>query len=206
MRDCRGLWRRFSILLLFGPLFGPFAWSAPSRAEPPLWEALRAGVAVALIRHAEAPGTGDPAGFKLDDCATQRNLSDAGRRQARRIGAALRENGIAGARVLSSRWCRCLETARLLELGPVEPFPPLDSFFSHPERGPAQTAALRESLRGPGNSLPRVLVTHQVNITAMTGVVPRSGEMIVVRPLANGEIQLMGRLEPGRERSERASE
>lgn len=198
MRDYRGLWRRFSILLLLGSL----AWSAPPRAEAPLWEALRAGDAVALIRHAEAPGTGDPAGFELDDCATQRNLSEAGRRQARRIGAAFRQNGIAGARVLSSRWCRCLETARLLELGPVEPFPPLDSFFSYPGRGPAQTAELRESLRGPGPGLPRVLVTHQVNITALTGMVPRSGEMVVVRPQADGEIRVMGRLEPGREEPE----
>ena len=191
-------WRGLSTILALAWLLG---WNTALRADEAqeaLWTALRAGDAVALIRHALAPGTGDPAGFKLEDCATQRNLSEEGRRQARRIGAAFRENGITSARVLSSRWCRCLETARLLELGPVEPFPPLDSFFNQPGRGPAQTAALRELLNRPHDGSPRVLVTHQVNITGLTGVVPRSGEMIVVQPTADGDMRVMGRLESGR--------
>jgi hypothetical protein len=101
--------------------------------------------------------------------------------------------------VLSSRWCRCLDTARLLDLGPVEPFPPLDSFFSYPERADAQMAALREFLSRPYAGPPRVLVTHQVNITALTNVMPRSGELIIVQPLTGGQVRVLGRLEPGEE-------
>lgn len=189
-----GLLRGFPIVLLVWLL----GWSASLRADEPLWEALRTGEAVALVRHALAPGTGDPAGFRLEDCATQRNLSDEGRRQARAIGAAFRQNGITAARVLSSRWCRCLETARLLDLGTVEPFSPLDSFFSNPERAVSQTAALREFLIRAATGPPRVLVTHQVNITELTGVVPGSGEMIVAQPTASGGIRVLGRLVPGK--------
>ncbi|MFO7576496.1 MAG: histidine phosphatase family protein [Pelovirga sp.] len=177
------------------------AWSPALHAddaEDALWRALRSGEAVALIRHALAPGTGDPSGFQLEDCATQRNLSEEGRRQARQIGTAFRENGITSAQVWSSRWCRCLETARLLELGPVEPTPSLDSFFNQPGRGPAQTATLRELLSRRHEGPPRVLVTHQVNITGLTGIVPGSGDMVVVRPTADGDLRVMGRLAPGR--------
>jgi 8-oxo-(d)GTP phosphatase len=102
---------------------------------------------VLLLRHALAPGTGDPSGFQLEDCATQRNLSDAGREQARALGDRLRAAGVAEARVYSSRWCRCLETARLLELGPVEPEPALDSFFQRRSEGPARTTSALERLR-----------------------------------------------------------
>lgn len=135
---------------------------------------------VALLRHALAPGTGDPPGFRLGDCATQRTLSEAGRVQARAIGAMLAGRGFAGARVLSSRWCRCLETARLLSLGPVEPEPALDSFFEDRAEGPARTRALREVLAARDPAAPLVLVTHQVNITALTGVVPASGETLIL--------------------------
>ena len=174
-------------------------FSAPAWAEETLWQALRSGAAVGLLRHALAPGGGDPAHFNVADCSTQRNLSEAGRQQARAIGAAFRRNGIATARVLSSRWCRCLDTARLLNLGPVEPFPPLDSFFSHPERAESQTEVLRVFLNRPYTGPPRVLVTHQVNITALTTIVPRSGELIIVQPLTEGPVRVLGRLELGGE-------
>jgi hypothetical protein len=82
------------------------------------WQALRSGAAVGLLRHALAPSVGDPAHLRLEDCATQRNLSEAGRKQARAIGAAFRRNGITSARVLCSRWCRCLETACLCQATP----------------------------------------------------------------------------------------
>lgn len=173
-------------------VFGSSAW-----ADESLWQALRSGEAVVVMRHALAPGGGDPSNFKLDDCTTQRNLSEEGRRQAREIGAAFRRNGITTAQVLASRWCRCLDTARLLDLGAVEPFPLLDSFFANRERGPQQTAELRKFLSQPHAGLPRVLVTHQVNITALTEVFPRSGEMIVVQLTGNGDVRVMGRLEPG---------
>ena len=99
--------------------------------------------------------------------------------------------------MLSSRWCRCLETARLLDLGPVEPFAPLDSFFADRERASPQTAALQAFLSRPYTGPPRVLVTHQVNITVLTNVVPRSGELIVAQPLADGRVRVIGRLELG---------
>lgn len=191
MHYFRGELRGSSILLLVGLLL----WSgSPVRADERLWAAIRAGDAVVLIRHALAPGVGDPSGFRLEDCATQRNLSEQGRRQARAIGATFRRNGVTAARVLSSRWCRCLETARLLDLGAVEPFPLLDSFFEDPGRADAQTAALRTFLDSPHAGPLRVLVTHQVNITALTGVMPHSGEMIVVQPVAGGGVRLVGRL------------
>ena len=88
------------------------------------WNALRAGGHVALMRHADAPGGfGDPPGFRVDDCATQRNLSAKGRADAERIGARLKSEGIAFEKILSSPWCRCIDTATLLELGPVEAEP-----------------------------------------------------------------------------------
>jgi broad specificity phosphatase PhoE len=163
--------------------------------EAALWAALRSGEAAALMRHALAPGTGDPAGLDIDDCGTQRNLSDRGRVQAAAIGQRWRANGIASARVYSSRWCRCLETARLLELGPVQPFDGLNSFFrdraAEPERSASVLALIREQTRRGGPSL--LLVTHQVNITALSGVFPDSGETIVVRP--NGtDLELLGRI------------
>lgn len=136
----------------------------------------------------------------------EQDLSETGRQQARAIGAAFRRNGITAARVLSSRWCRCLETARLLDLGPVEPFAPLDSFFADRERAAPQTAALRAFLSRPYTGPPRVLVTHQVNITALTNIVPQSGELIVVQPLADGGVRVIGRLESGGDPAEPGAE
>ncbi|NJM12392.1 MAG: histidine phosphatase family protein [Synechococcaceae cyanobacterium SM1_2_3] len=173
-----------------------FSFLSKAQADERLWAALRSGAAVAMIRHTVAPGIGDPDHFRLDDCATQRNLSAEGQRQAQAIGAAFRDNGIVAAQVLSSRWCRCLDTARLLDLGTVEPFPPLDSFFSTPERAASQTTELRERLRQDRAGQPLVLVTHQVNITALTGVVPGSGEMVVIRPATGGSVEVLGRLPP----------
>ncbi|PWC57046.1 phosphoglycerate mutase [Azospirillum sp. TSH7] len=140
---------------------------------------------VVLMRHAEAPGTGDPPDFKLDDCATQRNLGDGGRAQAARIGERLRQLGIAQARVLSSQWCRCLETARLLDLGPVKEMPALNSFFGRQEEEKDRTTQLRQFLADlPRDGKPVVLVTHQVTVTALTGIFPASGEAVLLR--ANG--------------------
>ncbi|WP_114377602.1 histidine phosphatase family protein [Elioraea thermophila] len=149
------------------------------RAAPFLGD-LRAGRAALLMRHALAPGTGDPPGFRLDDCATQRNLSERGRAQARAWGEALRTMGLERATVLSSAWCRCRETAELLGLGPVAHHPALDSFFADRAREAERTAALRSLLRDwRGGAL--VLVTHQVNITALTRLVPAQGGAVVVR-------------------------
>jgi broad specificity phosphatase PhoE len=153
---------------------------AAARADEAGWEALRQGRAAAIMRHAIAPGGGDPPGFRLGACETQRNLSDEGRAQARAIGEAFRARGISAATVLSSGWCRCLETAELLGLGPVAREPSLDSFFGDRSLGPGQTEALR-ALLAAWRGGPLVLVTHQVNITALTGVFPASGETVLVR-------------------------
>src|SRR5512141_654229 len=79
----------------------------PASAEDAVWDALRGGGKIVVLRHASTePGLGDPPGFRLDDCATQRNLSEAGRAEARRIEAAFVRRAVPVARVLSSRWCR----------------------------------------------------------------------------------------------------
>jgi len=160
--------------------------------EASLWKALRTPGHVALIRHALAPGIGDPAAFKLEDCSTQRNLSDAGRRQARRIGERFRDHGIYSARIYSSQWCRCLETARLLELGRVGELPALNSFFSQPELGGKQTRAIRAWLSAQPPSDLVIVVTHQVNITALTAIHPRAGEIVVARTSTQGELVTLG--------------
>lgn len=160
-----------------------------------LLDRLRGGGLVLLLRHARTePGTGDPPNFRHDDCSTQRNLDEAGRAQARTIGAWLREADVPVDRVLSSRWCRCRETAELLAMGPVEHLPALDSFFDDRNRRDAHRAGMLTFIRawrGPGNA---VLVTHQVNITAVADVFPRSGEMVVMAP--DPEPRLIGRLPP----------
>jgi 8-oxo-(d)GTP phosphatase len=147
---------------------------------------------VLLLRHALAPGTGDPSGFLLDDCSTQRNLSDAGREQARTLGDRLRDAGITEARVYSSRWCRCLETARLLALGPVEPLPALDSFFQQRSEGPARTEAVRAFLQELPPGWPVVLVTHQVNVSALTGEFTPSGGGVVAEVQSDGTLSILG--------------
>jgi broad specificity phosphatase PhoE len=169
------------------------AFSADSESD--LWGALKSGGHVALLRHALAPGTGDPPEFRLGQCTTQRNLSDEGRDQAREIGDRFRENGIYKARIYSSQWCRCLETATLLELGQAEHLAALNSFFRQYERRESQTKALLEWLGTQDLDLPIVLVTHQVNITALTGIYPDSGELVVVHRSNTGEIRVIGTIE-----------
>jgi len=195
----RGSWRLRAAAMVMGLL----AFTCPPAARAGdetdgaamAWAALRAGGAVALLRHASAPGTGDPPGFRLDDCATQRNLSAAGRAEAAAIGAAFRARGVHADAVYSSQWCRCLETARLLDLGPVTPFAPLNSFFENQGEEPERTAGVRALLAEPRTGT-IVLVTHQVNITALTGILPRSGETVVVRPRESGALDVTGRIPP----------
>jgi phosphohistidine phosphatase SixA len=163
-------------------------------AADDLWTQLATGGQVVLLRHAIAPGTGDPPTFKLGDCSTQRNLSDAGRQQARRIGAAFRRHGVNIDKVYTSQWCRCQDTAELLKLGPVEPLPLLNSFFDNRSAGKAQTAALEEFLTTKFFAGVVILVTHQVNITALTDIFPSSGEAVVVEVPESKNIRVLGRL------------
>ncbi len=152
--------------------------------EAAAWTALSTG-GIVLFRHATAPGFGDPKGFRLGDCATQRNLDAVGQAEARRIGAAFRTRGVAVGKVLTSQWCRARETAELAFPGRIEDAPAFNSFFGDRASAPGQTRAAREILkawRGPGAL---VVTTHQVNIQALAGRTTRSGEGIVL--IADGD-------------------
>jgi len=158
------------------------------------WAALAAGGHVLIVRHAQTvAGVGDPPDFRIDDCATQRNLSEAGRAQSRAMGERLAAAGVRVDEVLSSAWCRCLETARLA-FGRATPFPPLDSFFESRALEPQRTAELRERVRSWRGSGTLVLVTHQVNITALTGQVPAMGEALVLAPGGPAGFTVVGRI------------
>lgn len=151
---------------------------------------------VVLYRHALAPGGGDPPGFQLGDCSTQRNLSEVGRDQARRIGESLRQRlgPVPIGAVWASPWCRTLETARLaFPTATPQPQGAFASFFERPEQEASQLAEARRLLndwRGPGVL---VVVTHQVNVTGLSGVYPASGEGVALRPRA-GQLDVLGRL------------
>jgi broad specificity phosphatase PhoE len=160
------------------------------------WAALVNGGHVALIRHGSAPpgSGGDPPGFRIDDCKTQRNLDEVGREQARALGEAFRRRGVRVDRLVSSPWCRCLDTARLMAVGSVE-----SSWALVPDRDPAIPVRLRElkdlvsAWRGPGTL---VLVTHGFTIRALVGIVPAQAEIVVLRstPGADSNPQVVGRI------------
>lgn len=136
---------------------------------------------VLIVRHALAPGTGDPGNFKIDDCSTQRNLDARGREQAIEMGNWLRSQGVDRARVYSSQWCRCKDTAELLKLGPVKELPALNSFFQRWEDKDSNMQSLRSFLSGlPVDKTLTILVSHQVTISALTGVYPRSGTCVML--------------------------
>ena len=189
---------RRSITLTFFLLFVSLpGFASADTADSDVWQALAGGGHVAMIRHARAPGTGDPAGFRIGECSTQRNLDSGGRDQARAIGDAFRANGITAAKVYTSQWCRCRETAELLGIGTPEDLTPLNSFFGERAQGPGQTEALRDWLAGQtgagqADAGPLVLVTNQVNITAFTGIYPSSGEMVVFRLTPDGKPAVIG--------------
>lgn len=170
--------------------------TASDRGKVAHWQALKAGTAFAIMRHAIAPGTGDPANFKLDDCSTQRNLSDGGREQARRAGQLFRSNGIDDAFIRSSQWCRCRETAMLLGIGKARDLPSLNSFFEAYERRAEQTRQLKSWLQTRPAGKPLILVTHQVNISALTGTGTRSGEILIVQATSGNRYAVLGRIVP----------
>ena len=190
MNGCRrDLLRAASLLAIAGR-------ATAAATDDQAWRVLAAGGCAVLLRHAPTvPGIGDPPGFRLDDCATQRNLSEAGRNEARRFGAEFARRGIAVDEVLSSRWCRCIETARLaFPRHEVRAFEPLDSFFADGSTRSAQTEALREYLSQQRPLRRIVLVTHQVNISALTGEATAMGEALLVRLGRSGAGEVLGRL------------
>jgi broad specificity phosphatase PhoE len=178
---------RLALVLVLALLSVPGAASA----DEAIWALLKSGGQVVIMRHAATvPTVPDTLGT---GCSSQRNLSEAGREDARRIGAAFRAHDIAVEDVRASVWCRCMDTARLA-FGTVTNWPALDSIFRDRSREAAQTREVRELIRGhSGGTL--VLVTHQVNITALTGLFPDEGEMLVLTPRGEGFV-VAGRIKP----------
>ncbi len=146
-----------------------------------IWQDVKSGTNLIILRHALAPGTGDPEHFELNRCDTQRNLSTAGLQQAQRIGRKLKDHGIKNAAVYTSQWCRCIDTAEALDLGKPQALSTLNSFYATPQAGPAQIAQLKQWLSDMEPQGAVVLVTHQVVITALTGAYPQSGEAIIFK-------------------------
>ena len=184
---------RFAIFaLLLG--FSSTAEVAGADEAADAWKALRAGGHVALMRHADAPGgAGDPPGFRVDDCTTQRNLSEKGRADAAKIGVRLKQEGIAFGKILSSPWCRCKDTATLLNLGTVEEeatFGNVVVLRDQTEGLIGGARALIAKWKGPSNLL---VMTHGANIAGLTTIWPASGEIVVVRG-GSGSAEPVGRL------------
>ena len=175
-------------------------WSAMAKAntadyeEKAAWLALRNG-GIALLRHADAPGYGDPPGFSLTDCGTQRNLGELGRAQAVRIGERFRQQKVKVGKVLASQWCRTTETAQAAFPGQVEPAAVFNSFFQDRSQAKPQTDMAQALLLTWNGTSALVVVTHQVNITALSDIVPASGEGVVLRRVGQ-ELRVVGRIRP----------
>ena len=156
-----------------------------------LAERLKGPNHVLLMRHAYAPGVGDPPGYSLDKCESQRILNDEGKQQSVRIGQWLRAQGVAKADVYASIWCRCRQTAERLALGPITIEPSLASFFDTPEQAAAQNKRLQDfvavSLKSKGDRA-LILVTHHVNIREFMGKDIGSGDMVLARVNAQGKV------------------
>jgi phosphohistidine phosphatase SixA len=162
-------------------------------ASEQIWALLKSGGHAVLMRHAvTTPGAGDPPGMRLDDCRSQRNLTDEGRRHARQIGEAFRARGIAIERVLTSPWCRCRETAQLA-FGAAEVSPALGNLYCRPEQRAPQVRELTAIVTEPRRGSNLVLVSHGSTIAALTGVSLDPAEMLVVTSQGAGRFTVNGR-------------
>ena len=146
---------------------------------------------VIFLRHALAPGVGDPENFMKEDCSTQRNLNDKGRLQARLIGNYLRSTNLKFSQILTSEWCRCIDTAKELNLGQWTTFSGLNSFFQEYEKKDQVMNKLQKKLDSLGYSDLALFVTHQVVISEQTGIVPRSGEMVLYNSITKQKARYM---------------
>ena len=188
--------KRLILATVFSLLFSLTAQSSLAN-ELLIWDKLQGSAPkgyVLLMRHSYAPGAGDPDNFKLNDCSTQRNLSDVGRQDAKDAGEWLQRREIKIFRVETSRWCRAKETAQLLGLGKVRLNKNLDSLFEEADAlNHPQTAAVRRQIQNHRNKTGLlVLVGHYVNIAALTGVGVASGEGILIKANALGEFKVFG--------------
>ena len=146
---------------------------------------------IIFLRHALAPGVGDPLAFIKEDCSTQRNLNNEGRLQARLIGDYLRQSNIRFSEILTSEWCRCIDTAKELDVGKWKTFSGLNSFFQGHEKKYLVVNKLRKKIKSLKSSDFVLFVTHQVVITEITGEVPRSGEMVLYNSITKKKSRLM---------------
>jgi phosphohistidine phosphatase SixA len=159
-------------------------------AQSELTNKLKDGTHILLMRHADAPGYGDPQNYQINQCSTQRNLGESGRKQAKSIGDWLSKQGIQEAKVYSSPWCRCIDTATLLNKGPVKKEASLGSFFDDMSQAKNQTSQLEKLIaaeRKQFPDMPIIMVTHHVNIQSYVGVVVNSGDMALVKVDASGK-------------------
>ena len=191
-RRLLGQWPAAAALALMGMSVGVRAQPERKAAAAELLRLWRQSGGALLIRHAATEsGLGDPAGFTLGQCRTQRNLSDAGRQASQALGAWLKAQNFKPDAVLSSQWCRCQDTARLA-FGQFEDWPALNSTFAGQGDSAAQQKALLSRLRGWPQGRTEVWVTHQVNMTGLTGAYPSMGEGFLVdrqgRLLARAEL------------------
>jgi len=188
---------RYSISFIFILAAWVTLITADASADPAVdIDRLTSGGHILMIRHALAPGNGDPPNFKIGDCATQRNLDGSGRNQARSIGKWLRANGVTSARVYSSQWCRCLETARLLDLGPVQELAALNSFYERTQDREPNLEALNDFIsQQPKEGELIILVTHFVTIAAIAGSGVSSGEGVLLALHSDVPYTVVGRLD-----------
>jgi len=173
---------RLSFLIIICTLL--FTQSKFATAQSDLASKLKDGSHVLLMRHADAPGYGDPQNYQISQCSTQRNLGDQGRKQAKKTGDWLSSQGIEQAKVYSSPWCRCIDTATLLNKGVVKKEAALASFFDDMSQAKRQTDELVKLIaaeRKQNPNIPIIMVTHHVNIQSYMGMVVNSGDMVLVK-------------------------
>jgi phosphohistidine phosphatase SixA len=188
-RRCMGAIMAWALCIAYAPV-----WAQTD--EDKAWAALQRG-AIVVFRHTIAPGGGDPPGWVIGDCTTQRNLDAAGRQQAKSIGDRLRAQNVMVSAVWASQWCRTRETAQIaFPAGPaIQDQSAFNSFFEDRSREPAQTAQARRQLLGWRGSGALVIVSHQVNIAALTGVSPEPGEGVVLER-SGTRLNVVGRIKP----------
>jgi phosphohistidine phosphatase SixA len=190
-----GIMRSLSLVAVFLFALATFAMAEVRTDQAEMIERMQSGGHILMIRHALAPGTGDPANFRIGDCSTQRNLDEGGRQQARDIGDWLRSNGITRARVYSSQWCRCLETAKLLDLGSVTELPALNSFYELVQNREPNLRALEKFIaEQPSGGELIIMVTHFVTISAIADEAVSSGEGVLLKLDGDEIYKSIGRL------------
>ena len=181
------------IISLILNLFLSFIFTLHLNASEQVWNLAQDGNKIILIRHSLAPGGGDPAGFKIDDCKTQRNLNKKGINQSKKIGKLFKKNKVPIDQVLSSQWCRCKDTASYAFTEFTE-FTALNSTFQSPfdkNEGEQLNDLYNYVKKWNGNGKNLVLITHYSIITAVTNAVPSSGEIVI----ADKEFKVLGTIQ-----------